>query len=88
MGEKTPMQKAYQNNNTKIWLDAFNNDFPNFVQEMHFEDFVDENYDVLDIEFGQRKVVTGDLQQLQSKAKNNIVRKRYMKQLLALDKLF
>ncbi|WP_198213282.1 hypothetical protein [Lactobacillus sp. M0396] len=46
------MQKAYQNNNTKIWLDAFNNDFPNFVQEMHFEDFVDENYDVLDIEFG------------------------------------
>ena len=88
IGEATPMQKAYQNNNTKIWLDAFNNDFPNFVQEMHLEDFVDENYDVLDIEFGQRKVVTGDLQQIQSKAKNKIVQKRYMEQLLTLDKLF
>ena len=55
---------------------------------MHFEDFVDENYDVLDIEFGQRKVITGDLQQIQSKAKNKIVQKRYMEQLLTLDKLF
>ena len=83
-----PQHKAYQNNNTMIWLDAFNNDFPKFVQEMHFEDFVDENYDVLDIEFGQRKVVNGDLQQLQSNSKNKIVQKRYMEQLLTLDKLF
>ena len=88
MGEKTPMQKAYQNNNTKIWLDSFTDDFPKFIHEMHFEDFVNENYDVLDIEFGQRKVVTGGLQQLQSKSKNKIVQKRYMEQLLTLDKLF
>lgn len=88
MGKETPMQKAYQNNNTKIWLDAFNNDFPKFIHEMLLEDFVDENYDVLDIEFGQRKTVTGDLQQLQSKAKNKNVQKRYMEQLLTLDKLF
>ena len=88
MGEKTPMQEAYQNNNTKIWLDAFVDNFPKFVQAMHFEDFVNENYDVLDIEFGQRKVVTGDLQQLQSKSKNKNAQRQYMKQLLALDKLF
>ena len=88
IGEATPMQKAYQNNNTKIWLDAFTDDFPKFIHEMHFEDFVNENYDVLDIEFGQRKVVTGGLQQLQSKSKNKIVQKRYMEQLLTLDKLF
>ena len=88
MGKETPMQKAYQNNNTKIWLDSFTDDFPKFIHKMHFEDFVDENYDVLDIEFGQRKVVTGDLQQIQSKAKNKIVQKRYMEQLLTLDKLF
>ena len=88
MGEKTPMQKAYQNNNTKIWLNSFTDDFPKFIHEMHFEDFVNENYDVLDIEFGQRKVVTGGLQQLQSKSKNKIVQKRYMEQLLTLDKLF
>ena len=88
MGKETPMQRAYQNNNTKIWLDAFNNDFPNFVQEMHFENFVNENFEVLDIEFGQRKTVTGNLQQLQSKSKNKNVQKRYMEQLLTLDKLF
>ena len=88
MGKETPMQKANQNNSTKIWLDTFAGDFPKFVREMHFEDFVNENYDVLDIEFGQRKVVTGDLQQLQSKSKNKIVQKRYMEQLLTLDKLF
>lgn len=88
IGEATPMQKAYQNNNTKIWLDAFTDDFPKFIHEMHFEDFVNENYDVLDIEFGQRKVVTGGLQQLQSKTKNKIVQRQYMKQLLTLDKLF
>ena len=88
MGEKTPMQKAYQNNNTKIWLNSFTDDFPKFIHEMHFEDFVNENYDVLDIEFGQRKVVTGGLQQLQSKSKNKIFKKRYMEQLLTLDKLF
>ena len=88
MGEKTPMQKAYQNNNTKIWLDTFTNDFPKFVHEMHFEDFVNEDYDVLDIEFGQRKTVNGDLQQLQSKSKNKNAQRQYMKQLLALDKLF
>ena len=87
-GEETPMQKAYQNNNTKIWLDAFTDDFPKFVHEMHFEDFVNENYDVLDIEFGQRKAVTGGLQQLQSKSKNKIFKKRYIEQLLTLDKLF
>ena len=88
MGGKTPMQKAYQNNNTKIWLDTFAGDFPKFVNEMHFKDFVNEDYDVLDIEFGQRKTVTGDLQQLQSKSKNKNVQKRYMEQLLTLDKLF
>ena len=82
------MQKAYQNNNTKIWLDAFVDNFLKFVHEMHSEDFVNENYDVLDIEFGQRKVVTGDLQQLQSKSKNKNAQRQYMKQLLALDKLF
>ena len=88
MGEKTPMQKAYQNNNTKIWLNSFTDDFPKFIHEMHFKDFANENYDVLDIEFGQRKVVTGGLQQLQSNSKNKIVQKRYMEQLLTLDKLF
>ena len=88
MGKETPMQKAYQNNNTKIWLDAFNNDFPNFVQEMHFENFVNENFEVLDIEFGQRKTVNGDLQQLKSKSKNKKAQKGYMEQLLTLDKLF
>ena len=88
MGKETSMQKAYQNNSTKIWLDTFAGDFPKFVREMHFEDFVNENYDVLDIEFGQRKVVTGGLQQLQSKTKNKIVQRQYMKQLLTLDKLF
>ena len=88
IGEETPMQKAYQNNNTKIWLDAFVDNFPKFVHEMHFEDFVNENYDVLDIEFGQRKVVTGGLQQLQSKSKNKNAQRQYMKQLLTLDKLF
>ena len=88
MGEKTPMQKAYQNNNTKIWLDSLTDDFPKFIHEMHFEDFVNENYDVLDIEFRQRKTVTSGLQQLQSKSKNKIVQKRYMEQLLTLDKLF
>ena len=82
------MQKAYQNNSTKIWLDTFAGDFPKFIHEMHFEDFVNEDYDVLDIEFGQRKAVNGDLQQLQSKAKNKNVQKRYMEQLLTLDKLF
>ena len=87
MGKETPMQKAYQNNNTKIWLDTFAGDFPKFVNKMHFEDFVNE-YDVLDIEFGQRKAVNGNLQQLQSKGKNKNVQKRYMEQLLTLDKLF
>ena len=88
MGKEAPMQRAYQNNNTMIWLDAFNNDFPKFVQAMHFKNFVNENFEVLDIEFGKRKVVTGGLQQLQSKSKNKIVQKRYMEQLLTLDKLF
>ena len=88
MGKETPMQKAYQNNNTKIWLDSFTDDFPKFIHEMHFEDFVNENYDVLDIEFGQRKTVNGDLQQLKSKGKNKNIQKRYMEQLLTLDKLF
>ena len=88
IGEATPMQKAYQNNNTKIWLDAFNNDFPKFVQAMHFENFVNENFEVLDIEFGQRKTVSGDLQQLKSKSKNKKAQKGYMEQLLTLDKLF
>lgn len=88
MGKETPMQKAYQNISTKIWLDTFAGDFPKFVNKMHFEDFVNEDYDVLDIEFGQRKTVNGDLQQLQSKSKNKNAQRQYMKQLLALDKLF
>lgn len=79
------MHKAYQNNNTKIWLDAFTDEFPKFIHEMHFEDFVDENYEVLDIEKGQQKAIAGNLQCLREKAKSEEGLEKYMKQLLALD---
>ena len=78
------MHKAYKNNNTKIWLDTFAGDFPKFVDEMHFKDFVDKNYEVLDIEKGQQKIVTGDLQCLHEKAKSEEGLEKYMKQLLTL----
>lgn len=94
--KKTPMHKAYQNNNTKIWLDTFAGDFPKFVDEMHFKDFVDKNYEVLDIEKGQQKIVTGDLQDLVVKANKKVdknsqercYQKAYFKHLLTSEKFY
>ena len=39
---------------------------------MHFEDFVNEDYDVLDIEFGQRKAVNGDLSKFRVKLRTKM----------------
>lgn len=87
-GSETPMLPAYKNNNTKIWLDKFAGSFPDFIDEMRFESFVNKNYDVLDIENRQRKIVTGDLNELHKKSLDKDVQKRYLQELLALDNLF
>lgn len=87
-GNETPMLSAYQKDNTKIWLNKFAGSFPDFVNEMRFEDFVNKNYDVLDIEYGQRKIVTGDLNELHKKSLDEDVQKRYLQELLALNNLF
>lgn len=47
-GEKTPMDKAYSNGSTKIWLRKFK-DFPDFINKMKFNDYVDDKYNVYDI---------------------------------------
>lgn len=96
IGRETPMQKAYKNNNTKIWLDTFAGNFENFVHQMHFEDFVNENYDVLDIKKGHQEIVTGELEDLVTKANKKVnsksqercYQKDYLKHLLTSEKFY
>ncbi|BDR57077.1 hypothetical protein KIMC2_16390 [Xylocopilactobacillus apis] len=56
-GSATPMQKAYENGTTKIWLDQFNHDFPKFIDQMQLNSFVNENYEVIDLAAGPTKVI-------------------------------
>ncbi|MGT2846028.1 DUF6994 family protein [Streptococcus massiliensis] len=55
-GEKTPMNKAYVNGTTKEWLARFEN-FPDFVNKMQLNRFVDDHYNVYDISKGQGKEI-------------------------------
>lgn len=90
------MQEAYQHDSTKIWLDSFAGNFSKFVDEMQFKDFVNENYDVLDIEKGHQKIVTGDLQDLVVKANKRVdknsqercYQKAYLKHLITSEKFY
>lgn len=94
--KETPMQEAYQHDSTKIWLDSFAGNFSKFVDEMQFKDFVNENYDVLDIEKGHQKIVTGDLQDLVVKANKRVdknsqercYQKAYLKHLITSEKFY
>ncbi|MGX7112223.1 DUF6994 family protein [Gemella cuniculi] len=47
-GEKTPMDKAYKNETTKLWLTKFKN-FEDFISKMKLERFVDDKYEVFDL---------------------------------------
>lgn len=47
-GEITPMNNAYENGTTKLWLSKFKN-FQNFVVKMKFNDYVDDKHNVYDI---------------------------------------
>ncbi|MCO6543173.1 MAG: hypothetical protein J6584_04345 [Lactobacillus sp.] len=84
-GQLTPMSKAYQNDNTKIWLQQFDHNFSNFVKKLRFENFVNKKFEVLDIEFGQKQVVRGNLERLQVNAKDKTALKQYLEQLLQLN---
>lgn len=53
---KTPMSPAYQQEFTKLWLQQFK-DFKDFVQKMKFDEFVDENYEVYDLELNDGTVI-------------------------------
>ena len=60
-GEKIPMEKAYNNDDTKIWLNKFS-DFPDFINTMKLNNYVDENYNVLDIEKDDGSIITKFIQ--------------------------
>ncbi|MEE6727137.1 hypothetical protein PS420_04040 [Pediococcus acidilactici] len=85
-GVSTPMESAYLNNTTKVWLTKFNNNFANFIEKMQLEPFVNDNYDVLDIEYGQQKIVSGGLDELRKHSRNPESMKKYFEQLLILTK--
>ncbi|WP_412990285.1 DUF6994 family protein [Pediococcus siamensis] len=54
-GEVTPMSRAYENETTKLWLTKFKHSFPNFIDSMQLQAFVDHDYQVLDIASRQQK---------------------------------
>ena len=48
-GIDTPLNAAYENGTTKIWLSKFNNDFQKFIDGLHLKIFVNDNYEVKNI---------------------------------------
>lgn len=55
-GKTCLLQNAYQQENTKKWLSKFN-DFKHFIDKMQLNAFVDENYEVYNIEtMNQEKI--------------------------------
>ncbi|MBA1434971.1 DUF6994 family protein [Bombilactobacillus bombi] len=84
-GENTPMMKAYCNDRTSLWLSKFNNNFCDFVNEMCFSNFVNKNYEVLNIEYGQSRIIDGNLEDLRSNSHNEISMQDYLEQILALS---
>lgn len=59
-GKETPMQKAYQNGTTPLWLKQFDNDFQVFIDQMKLGAYVNEHYEVLDISRGTENCVKSD----------------------------
>lgn len=55
-GAVTPMEKAYKNDNTKIWLKKFSN-FKDFIEKMRLEKFVNSKFEVLDISKNDGSVI-------------------------------
>lgn len=53
---------------------------------MQLTPFVNNNYDVLDIECGQQKIVSGKLDELRKHSRNPESMKKYFEQLLILIK--
>ena len=80
-GEKTPMEKAYSNGNTKIWLNKFS-DFSDFINKMKFKNYVDENYNVLDIEKNDGSII---MKFIQGKELNDSI-KLYLRNILNLNR--
>ncbi|UQS81810.1 hypothetical protein MOO45_06295 [Bombilactobacillus folatiphilus] len=52
-GQKTPMESAYITGTTPIWLSQF----PDFVNRMQLQFFVNADYEVLDIASGKTQIV-------------------------------
>lgn len=78
-GEKPPMDKAYSNGSTKIWLRKFK-DFPDFINKMKINDYVDKNYNVLDIEKNDGSII---IKYIQGKELNDSL-VGYLRNVLAL----
>lgn len=78
----TPLNAAYNNQETAFWLAKFNGSFKQFIDSMQLQDFVDENYDVLNIETEQQTIITA----IPSKEKINLSIPQYTESLLKLIK--
>ena len=73
------MDKAYSNGSTKIWLRKFK-DFSDFINKMKFNNYVDENYNVLDIEKNDGSII---FEYIQGKELNDSL-VGYLRNVLAL----
>lgn len=54
----TPLSAAYNNPETSLWLKKFHSSFKQFIDFMQLHDFVDTNYNVLNIETRQQTIIT------------------------------
>lgn len=81
-GKNTQLNNAYQNGSTSIWLSKFNGNFSEFIDKMRLNNFVNDEYEVLDIENRRESIITSI--PTRSEIKDSIP--RYIESLLSLVK--
>lgn len=59
MGKKTDLKPAYSQPLTNKWLQQFQGDFSSFIDKMKLNVFVDNEYNILDVESKFSKIVEG-----------------------------
>lgn len=80
-GEETPMSTAYKHKVTALWLSKFK-DFKDFVDQMKYTEFVNQDYEVLDIEQDRESILTDYIPREQLVKSVNI----YLRNLIELYK--
>lgn len=78
----TPLNAAYTNQETAFWLEKCHGSFKQFINSMQLHDFVDDNYNVLNIETGQQTIIST----IPSKERINASIPQYTESLLELIK--